>query len=283
MPMNFGEAPDYYRRFLAALDVICLQARRRWTSTATSTSAPPPPTSRRPPSAPASVIVETCEAMPYIYGREERDPHPRGRPTSSTAAAAAMVELGNPPIERGSTSKVATLIAAEIEDGACLQIGIGGMPNAVCEMLVPPPGSATSASTPRCSSTAWWIWSRPASSPARRKAIDQHQIVFTFALGSRRQYDFLHHNTGRAQLRRRLHQPARQDHAAIRRWCRSTTRPRSTCRDRSASERDGPSPPHRHRRPTAVRPRRLRLSGRQIVHLPGVHLREARPARGAAS
>ena len=31
--------------------------------------------------------------------------------------------------------KVAALIAAEIEDGACLQIGVGGMPNAVCALL----------------------------------------------------------------------------------------------------------------------------------------------------
>ena len=31
---------------------------------------------------------------------------------------------------------VARLIAAEIEDGACLQIGIGGMPNAVCALLL---------------------------------------------------------------------------------------------------------------------------------------------------
>jgi acyl-CoA hydrolase len=30
---------------------------------------------------------------------------------------------------------VARLIAAEVEDGACLQIGIGGMPNAVCALL----------------------------------------------------------------------------------------------------------------------------------------------------
>ena len=31
---------------------------------------------------------------------------------------------------------VARLIAAEIVDGACLQIGIGAMPNAVCSLLM---------------------------------------------------------------------------------------------------------------------------------------------------
>jgi len=31
---------------------------------------------------------------------------------------------------------VARRIAAEIEDGACLQVGIGGMPNAVCTLLL---------------------------------------------------------------------------------------------------------------------------------------------------
>ena len=31
---------------------------------------------------------------------------------------------------------VARLVAAEVEDGDCLQIGIGGMPNAVCALLL---------------------------------------------------------------------------------------------------------------------------------------------------
>jgi len=48
--------------------------------------------------------------------------------------ASPLAEISPAPsgeVER----QVAQLIAAEIEDGACLQIGIGGMPNAVCSLL----------------------------------------------------------------------------------------------------------------------------------------------------
>ena len=73
-----------------------------------------------------------------------------------------MIEGGDEPLAGARRTrrptevdrKVAALIAAEIEDGACLQIGIGGMPNAVCTLLQGRRACATSASTPRCWSTA---------------------------------------------------------------------------------------------------------------------------------
>ena len=44
-------------------------------------------------------------------------------------------ELSN-PAPTDADRAVARLIAAEVEDGACLQIGIGAMPNAVCSLLM---------------------------------------------------------------------------------------------------------------------------------------------------
>ena len=44
-------------------------------------------------------------------------------------------ELAN-PVPREVDVAVGKLIAAEIEDGDCLQIGIGAMPNAVCANLL---------------------------------------------------------------------------------------------------------------------------------------------------
>ncbi len=43
--------------------------------------------------------------------------------------------MPNPP-PTDADRAVARLIAAEIEDGACLQVGIGAMPNAVCSLLL---------------------------------------------------------------------------------------------------------------------------------------------------
>ena len=58
--------------------------------------------------------------------------------------------IPNPP-PTDADCAVAQLIAAEVEDGSCLQVGIGAMPTAVwrTRALV-----RDSASTPRCSPTA---------------------------------------------------------------------------------------------------------------------------------
>src|SRR5499427_57503 len=107
----------------------CASRPARWTSTATSTSAAPWAVTERA----KVLIVETCEAMPYVFGQEEAI-HLSEVTHVIDGGVGSVPELGNPPIT-DVDRKVAALIAAEIEDGACLQIGIGGMPNAVCATL----------------------------------------------------------------------------------------------------------------------------------------------------
>jgi acyl-CoA hydrolase len=192
IPMNFGEAPDYYRRFLPPVDVICLRTtpmdEHGYFNFGATSAYLKAATGRA-----RVVIVETCEAMPYIYGSENAI-HIRDVTHVIDGGRGTVVELAHPPMGEVD-KKVATLIAAEIEDGACLQIGIGGMPNAVCEML------ATAGLRDLGIHTEMFVDGMVDLVEAgvvtgARKAIDQHQIVFTFAAGSRRQYDFLHHNTG---------------------------------------------------------------------------------------
>jgi acyl-CoA hydrolase len=80
------------------------------------------------------VIVETNRELPYVYG-EQTGVHVSEVDYVIEGDDVPPPELPNPPpceIDR----VVARLIAAEIEDGACLQIGIGGMPNAVCALLL---------------------------------------------------------------------------------------------------------------------------------------------------
>ena len=79
------------------------------------------------------IIVEACRAMPRVPGPDnalhssEVDFVIDGGTDPLPAISAAPIS----PVER----QVARLIAAEIADGACLQVGIGGMPNAVCSLL----------------------------------------------------------------------------------------------------------------------------------------------------
>jgi acyl-CoA hydrolase len=89
--------------------------------------------------------------------------------------------------------KVASLIAAEVQDGTCLQIGIGGMPNAVCGLLresgVRDLGIHTEMFVDGMIDLI-----ESGQVTGARKAMNRFQSVFTFALGTRRQYDFIHRN-----------------------------------------------------------------------------------------
>ena len=80
-----------------------------------------------------------------------------GKPQTARAKAFRSAWIPAPPPESepaidrqtGMRAGVARLIAAQVEDGACLQVGIGGMPNAVCALLLEA-AYAISAYTPKC-------------------------------------------------------------------------------------------------------------------------------------
>ena len=81
------------------------------------------------------IIVEENENMPRCLGGTEVGVH--------ISQVSAIVEGNNPPIaELGAggpatdvDKKVAQLIVDQIPNGACLQLGIGGMPNAVGSLI----------------------------------------------------------------------------------------------------------------------------------------------------
>jgi acyl-CoA hydrolase len=133
IPCNLGEIPDYYRRSIDPPDLLVLKARdvdangyfnlsisNLWNRAIAARAR--------------IVVVEISEGLPYVYGADnglhisEVDYVIAGDPGPPP-------ELPN-PLPSEVDRAVARLIAAEIGDGACLQIGIGGMPNAVCALLL---------------------------------------------------------------------------------------------------------------------------------------------------
>jgi acyl-CoA hydrolase len=129
--------------------------------------------------------------MPYVYGAEEAvhiddvhyviegNPHP-------------IPELPNAPTTEVD-HKVGALIAAEVEDGACLQIGIGGMPNAVCASLKEAGVRDMGIHTEMLVDGMIDLYEAGLVTGARKQT-QREQMVFTFAAGSRKQYDFIHRN-----------------------------------------------------------------------------------------
>lgn len=190
IPMNFGEAPDYYRRFIEPVDVVCLKTTPIDEHGYFNFGAAV--TYHKALAEHAKVlVVETSTAMPYVYGGQE-SVHAREVDYVIEGSDAPLPELANPE-PTDVDLKVAALIAAEIEDGACLQIGIGGMPNAVCGSLRNAGLRDLGVHTEMFVDGMIELIEAGLVTGAR-KSLNPFQTVFTFALGSERMYRFLDRN-----------------------------------------------------------------------------------------
>jgi acyl-CoA hydrolase len=190
VPMNFGEAPAYYRRFLDPVDVACIKTtpmdEHGFFNFGGAVTYHKALCERA-----KIVIVEASPSMPYVFGGEESI-HMSEVDYVIEGDSEPLPELLNPePTE--VDRKVAALIAAEVQDGACLQIGIGAMPNAVCGLLresgVRDLGIHTEMFVDGMIDLI-----EGGQVTGARKTTNRFQTVFTFALGSQRQYDFIHRN-----------------------------------------------------------------------------------------
>jgi len=190
IPMNFGEAPDYYRRFIERVDVACIKTcpidAHGFFNFGGAVTYQKAMVERA-----AIVIVEPCPTMPYVFGTQEAV-HISDVNYIIDGESPAPPELGNHPVT-GIDHKVAALIAQEIEDGACLQIGIGGMPNAVCTLLCESGVQNLGIHSEMFVDGMIDLW-RAGKVTGACKTIDRYQMAFTFAAGSRPQYDFIHEN-----------------------------------------------------------------------------------------
>ncbi|MFM7734561.1 MAG: acetyl-CoA hydrolase/transferase family protein, partial [Alphaproteobacteria bacterium] len=192
IPMNFGEAPDDYRRFIDPVDVVCLKTapmdEHGWFNFGAAVTYHAALVERA-----KNVVVEVSEAMPRVHGLENAV-HASRVHGVIRGDSAPLAELPNPaPSE--TDRAVARLIAAEVEDGSCLQIGIGAMPNAVCALLREAGVRDLGVHTEMLVDGMIDLVEAGVVTGAR-KQVDPGTIVFTFAAGSKRQYDFIDRNPG---------------------------------------------------------------------------------------
>jgi acyl-CoA hydrolase len=189
IPMNFGEAPDYYRRFVevdvAILKTAPIDAHGFFNFGCAVTYHKALTEKAR------VVIVETDASMPYVYG-VENGVHIDDVDYVVDAGATPLPELNNPgagPVEQ----KVAALIAQEIEDGACIQVGIGAMPNAVCDLLADSSVKDLGVHTEMFVDSLMKLYHAGKVTGAH-KALDRYQMSYCFAAGSTEMYQFLDRN-----------------------------------------------------------------------------------------
>ena len=190
IPVNLGEIPDYYRRFMAPVDIVVLKtcpldkqgyfnlsAANLWHRAVIERAS--------------MVVVEISRALPYVYG-EETGLHVTEVDYVIDGDDSPAPELPNPrPTDIDAA--VARLIAKEIDDGDCLQVGIGGMPNAVCALLLESDVRDLGVHTEMMTDGLAELYKAGRITGARKR-LDPGKSVYTFALGSQNLYSTLDQN-----------------------------------------------------------------------------------------
>lgn len=190
IPLNLGEVPDYYRRFLAPVDIAILKTCPM-DEGGYFNFGPTNIWQRAVVERARVVIVEINRAMPYVFGRENGI-HVNEVDYIIDGDDRPCVELPNPdPCE--IDRMVARRIAAEVEDGACLQIGIGGMPNAVCCLLLESGVNDLGIHTEMLTDGLALLY-RSGRVTGSRKTLDPGKVTYTFALGSQSLYATVNRN-----------------------------------------------------------------------------------------
>lgn len=133
------------------------------------------------------LVVEVNANMPRVFGDSLLHISEVDALVENDVPLANCVEAEISPEDR----IIATTIAAMIEDGSCLQMGIGSLPNAVCAMLESRKdlGIHTELMTPALARLI-----ECGAVTNRRKATYPGRSVFTFAMGDRAFYEFLDNN-----------------------------------------------------------------------------------------
>ena len=141
----------------------------------------------------AKIIVEVNENMPRCLGGFENGVH--------ISDVDFIVQGENPPIgELGAggpapdvDKKVAELIVEEIPDGACLQLGIGGMPNTVGSMIAESDLKDLGVHT-EMYVDAFVDIAKAGKINGSRKNIDRFRQAFAFGCGTKKMYDYIDDN-----------------------------------------------------------------------------------------
>ena len=190
LPVNLGEVPDYYRRFIDPPDIVVFKTAPM-DERGFFNFGPNVLWMRALVERGKVVIVEETPSMPHVMG-EGTGVHVSEVDYIIPGFDRPMAELPKAPASEVDKA-VARLIAAEVEDGSCLQIGIGGMPNAVCSLLAESPVSDLGIHTEMMTDGIVDLY-RAGRITGARKQLNPEKMVCTFALGAQYLYDFIDRN-----------------------------------------------------------------------------------------
>lgn len=190
-PIRYSELPRYYREHIEPNDVAMFQVapmdEHGYFNFGPNASHLAAVCERS-----KVIIVEVNENMPVCLGGFENCVHISDVDMIVEGDNAPMAELGS-AAATDVDKKVAELIVNELCDGACLQLGIGGMPNAVGSLIAESDLKDLSVHT-EMYVDAFVDIAKAGKITGMKKAIDKGRQVYAFAAGTQKLYDYLNNN-----------------------------------------------------------------------------------------
>jgi 4-hydroxybutyrate CoA-transferase len=187
VPVFLSDVPHLFASRQIALDVAILQLsppdRHGLCSLGTSCDA-----ARAAADSASIVLAEINERMPRTHGHTAV---PLSRVTAFTHSDRPLPEHQLDSSEAPEVSRIADLVAERVEDGACLQMGIGAIPGAVLARLK---GKRDLGIHTEMFSDGVVDLFESGAITNRLKAVHPGRIVTSFVNGSRKVYDFVDDN-----------------------------------------------------------------------------------------
>ena len=192
IPLRYSELPGYYRDCIKTLDVAMFQVapmdEHGWFNFGPGGSH-----LKAVCECAKTVILEVNKNIPVCLGGFENCVH--------ISDVDMIVEGENPPMDvlggSGEPNEVdmavAKLVVPEIPNGACLQLGIGSMPNAIGKMIAESDLRDLGVHS-EMYVDAFVDMSMAGKITGACKPFDRFRQTYAFAAGSQKLYDFLNNN-----------------------------------------------------------------------------------------
>ena len=192
VPMNYHAGPETIRRGLIdRIDVAMLMVsppdEEGYVSLGTSSSITPTYIQSA-----RYIIAEVNESVPRTFCDEESRVHVSQIDCFVQGPNRPLIEVSTPPPNEVD-EKIAGLVVSLISDGACIQLGIGSMPNAVGG-LIAQSGLKDLGVHTEMLCDAYVAMAEAGCITGKYKTTDPGKIVYTFAMGTKKLYDFLDGN-----------------------------------------------------------------------------------------
>lgn len=191
-PIRYSELPSFYRNGFLTTDVAMFQVAPMdadgWFNFGPNASHMEALCKTA-----KTIIVEVNQNMPYCMGPAHNGIHIQD--------VDMIVEGSDPVLYTDAPSKppsevdvaVAKLVVEEIPDRACLQLGVGSMPNAVGKLIADSDLKDLGVHS-EAYADAFMHMTKAGKITGAYKNFDMGLQAYTFAVGNKELFEFLHHN-----------------------------------------------------------------------------------------